>query len=248
MEIHELTGRPLAHEHSPEAIQRRLELGPKPSYLRDWVFGGIDGAVTTFAVVSGVVGAGLPHTIIIILGVANLVADGFSMAAGNFSATKTEEEELGHIRRIEEHHIDVDPDGEREEIRQIFANKGFEGGDLETAVDIVTSDRDRWVDTMLVEEYGLALELRTPTKSAFATFASFVLCGLVPLFPYLVGLSKPFEIAIALTALTFFAIGSGRSRWAIIPWWRSGLETLFIGAGAATLAWVVGYLLRNLAA
>ena len=247
MEIHELTGRPLSHEHSPEAIQRRLKKGPRPSYLRDWVFGGIDGAVTTFAVVSGVVGANLPHSIILILGAANLVADGFSMAAGNYSATKTEEEELAHIRRIEEHHIDVDPDGEREEIRQIFINKGFGGESLDQAVETVTVDRDRWVETMLVEEYGLSLETRTPMISAATTFAAFVLCGLVPLFPYLFGLPNPFAIAIGLNALTFFAIGSGKSRWAIIPWWRSGLETLLIGSGAATLAWTVGYLLRHLA-
>ena len=73
------------HKHTPEAIESRLSAGPQSSYLRDWVYGGMDGTVTTFAVVSGVVGAELPTTVILILGLANLVADGFSMAAGNYS-------------------------------------------------------------------------------------------------------------------------------------------------------------------
>ena len=75
---------PLEHEHSPEAIRARLRDGQRPNYLRDFVYGGIDGAVTTFAVVSGVSGAALSDGIIIILGVANLLADGFSMDASNF--------------------------------------------------------------------------------------------------------------------------------------------------------------------
>ena len=80
----------MEHDHSPEAIGQRLAGGPSASYLRDWIYGGIDGAVTTFAVVSGVAGAGLPSSIIIILGIANLIADGFSMAVSNFLGNRAE--------------------------------------------------------------------------------------------------------------------------------------------------------------
>src|SRR3954454_13682582 len=73
----------MEHDHSPEAISRRLAGNPRQNYLRDWVYGGIDGAVTTFAVVAGVVGAGLSARTVLILGAANLLADGFSMAASN---------------------------------------------------------------------------------------------------------------------------------------------------------------------
>jgi hypothetical protein len=141
----------MEHEHSRQAIARRLSGAPAFSYLRDWV----DGAITTFAIVAGVVGAELSTRVVLILGIANLVADGFSMAASNYSGTKTEQEEHDHLRAVEERHIQVVPEGEREEIRQIFRGKGFRGRDLERAVDVITADRKRWIDTMLAEEYGL---------------------------------------------------------------------------------------------
>jgi hypothetical protein len=123
----------MEHEHSEQAIAKRLSGAPSFSYLRDWVYGGIDGAVTTFAIVAGVVGAQLSNRVVLILGIANLVADGFSMAAGNYRGTKTEHEEQAHLRAIEERHIDAVPEGEREEIRQIFKGKGFHGHDLGTS-------------------------------------------------------------------------------------------------------------------
>ncbi len=77
-------------EHTPAAIRRRLEARPSQDYLKDSIYGAIDGAVTTFAVVSSVAGAGLSSGIVIILGLANLLADGFSMASGNFLGTRAE--------------------------------------------------------------------------------------------------------------------------------------------------------------
>jgi VIT1/CCC1 family predicted Fe2+/Mn2+ transporter len=236
----------MEHEHSAQAIARRLAEAPSLSYLRDWVYGGIDGAVTTFAIVAGVVGAELPNRVVLILGIANLVADGFSMAAANYSGTKTEHEEQAHLRAVEERHIDIVPEGEREEIRQILRAKGFRGRDLERAVEVITADRDRWVDTMLAEEYGLPKVVRSPLKAAASTFASFVLCGAVPLLPFLVGAPAAFHMALVMTALVFFLIGSTKSRWSPVRWWRSGAETMANGLGAAGLAFVIGYALKTL--
>jgi VIT1/CCC1 family predicted Fe2+/Mn2+ transporter len=193
-----------------------------------------------------VVGAELSSRVVLILGIANLVADGFSMAASNYSGTKTEHEEQAHLRAIEERHIDAVPDGEREEIRQIFRGKGFQGRDLERAVDVITADRDRWIDTMLAEEYGLPKAVRSPLKAATSTFVSFVLCGAVPLVPFLVGAPATFQISIVMTALVFFLIGSTKSHWSPVSWWRSGSETLAIGLGAATLAFLIGHGLKTL--
>ena len=236
----------MEHEHSVQAIARRLSGAPAFSYLRDWVYGGIDGAITTFAIVAGVVGAELSTRVVLILGVANLVADGFSMAASNYSGTKTEHEERAHLRAIEERHIDLVPEGEREEIRQIFRAKGFCGQDLERAVDVITADRRRWVDTMLAEEYGLPKAVRSPFKAATSTFAAFVLCGAVPLLPFLFGAAASFQLAVAMTALVFLLIGSTKSRWSPVSWWRSGAETLAIGLGAAALAFLIGHALTTL--
>ena len=173
----------IEHGHSSAEIAARLADGPKASYLRDWVYGGIDGAVTTFAIVAGVVGADLSARVVLILGAANLLADGFSMAAGNYSGTKAEHDQIDHLRSIELRHIEEAPEGEREELRQIFALKGFEGQTLDRIVEVISSDRERWVKTMLTEEYGLPLEARSAGWAAASTFSAFVICGAVPLGP-----------------------------------------------------------------
>ncbi len=235
----------LEHEHSKQAIADRLAAGAKHSYLRDFVYGGIDGAVTTFAVAAGSIGANLSPRIVLILGAANLAADGFSMAASNFLGTKAESDELVRIRRIEERHIQADPEGEREEIRQIYAAKGFHGADLERAVELITADKQRWIDTMCAEEYGLPRTVRPPLKAAAATFAAFVVCGLVPLLPFVVGSDYGFSLASILTGVVFFIVGSVKARWSTVSWWRSGIESLLIGGVAASLAYVVGMLFRD---
>lgn len=237
----------MEHDHSAEAIEKRLAAGPRQNYLRDWIYGGIDGAVTTLAVVSGVIGAQLSPWIILVMGFANLVADGFSMAASNFLGTKAEHDDLKRIEAIENRHIDLAPEGEREEVRQIFLNKGFTGEDLTRIVEFVTSDRTRWVQTMLREEYGLPLEVRSPWIAAVATFSAFVACGLVPLIPYLFGLNQPVTLSMIMTGGVFFAIGSVKSRWSPTSWWRSGLSTLAVGSIAAGLAYGIGVLLNHLA-
>jgi vacuolar iron transporter family protein len=235
----------LEHSHRPAEIARRLEEGPRPSYIRDWVYGGIDGAVTTFAVVAGVVGADLSIRTVLILGTANLLADGFSMAAGNYTGTKAEIEQYEHLRRMEERHIEAVPQGEREEIRQIFAAKGFDGKMLDDAVEIITDNRERWVQTMMTEEHGLALAIRSPVRAAVMTFIAFVICGAVPILPFALGFNADIKASAVLTGLVFFGIGSLRSFWSATPWWRAGAETLAIGMGAASVAYVVGALLAT---
>lgn len=235
----------MEHSHSPRAIRERLRKGPQTSYLSDWVYGGIDGAITTFAIVAGVVGADLSTRVILILGAANIIADGFSMAASNYSGTKADLDDYRRHRAYEERQIDRIPDDERLEIREIFRAKGFEGDDLDRAVEVITSDRERWIETMMVEEYGLPSTVRNPLKAGSCTFVAFIVCGLAPLLPFLLALPNAFEIAIVLTGSVFFGIGSVKSRWSTQSWWRSGLETLAIGLVAAAIAWGIGNLLKT---
>ena len=237
----------MEHEHSAEAIKRRLARGPRHNYLRDWIYGGIDGSVTTFAVVSGVAGARLSPWIILVMGFANLFADGFSMAASNYLGTKAEHEDLHRLEAVENRHIDMEPEGEREEVRQIFHQKGFAGEDLRRIVQLITADRPRWVRTMLTEEYGLPYEVRSPWIAALSTFSSFSVCGLIPLLPYLFRSRNALVLSVIVTGAVFFAIGSAKSRWSTTSWLRSGLVTLFVGAFAASLAYAAGVILRTLA-
>lgn len=236
----------MEHEHSAEAIEERLASGPRHNYLRDWIYGGIDGSVTTFAVVSGVAGAQLSPWIILVMGFANLFADGFSMAASNFLGTKAEHEDLKRLEAIENRHIELAPEGEREEVRQIFLAKGFAGDDLNRVVELVTSDRKRWVRTMLTEEYGLPQEVRSAWLASLSTFSAFLVCGLIPLLPFLLGLNNPLLLSLTLTGGVFFAIGSIKSRWSTASWWSSGVSTLLVGAVAAALAYGVGAFLRGI--
>lgn len=235
----------LEHEHTPDAIADRIA-SSNHNYIRDFIYGGIDGAVTTFAIVSGVSGAELSPKIILILGFANLVADGFSMAASNYLGTRAELDDYERLEKIEYRHIEVEPEGEREEVRQIYREKGFEGEELEKAVDLITADDDRWVKTMLTEEYGLPAEIRSPWYAAFATFVAFVVCGLVPLLPYLFGVGSSFLLSCAMTGVTFFLIGSFKSRWSTTGWLRSGVETFLVGALAAGMAYAVGVMLKDI--
>jgi VIT1/CCC1 family predicted Fe2+/Mn2+ transporter len=233
------------HIHTPEAIRLRLAQDTEHSYLRDWVYGGIDGAVTTFAVVSGVAGAELGARVILILGVANLLADGFSMAASNYVGTKTERDHLERAQATEERHIREDPEGEQEEVRQIFERKGLSGSTLDAVVGEITSSSDKWVKTMVTEEYGLPRDVRSPMLAAFATFSAFGLCSAVPLLPFVAGAAQAYLTSAVLTGLVFFGIGSLKGYVAASPWWHSALETLAIGSVAAGVAYAVGILLKG---
>ena len=241
----------LEHSHSPEAIAQRVNGNTEHSYLRDFVYGAIDGTVTTFAVVSGVAGAGLGSGIVIVLGLANLLGDGFSMAASNYLGTRTDEQLRDKARAMELRHIRYNPDGERNEVRQIFANKGFSGDDLDRAVEIITSDVNLWVDTMLVDELGVPLESPSAIKAATTTFLAFCLVGLLPLLAFIYGHFVPtdtstlYGISTLITAFAFFLVGAAKSVFVDQRWYWSGLETLLIGGVAALLAYVVGVLLKG---
>ncbi len=220
-------------------------------YLRDAVYGAIDGAVTTFAVVAGATGASLSDTIVVIMGVANLIADGFSMGVSNFLGSRAERQQRRQARREEQRHIREVPEGEREEIRQIFAAKGFQGDDLDRVVEVITSDEELWTETMMSEELGFPSSEPDPFRAALATLVAFVVVGFLPLTVFIydfavpADIENPFAWSAGLTAIAFFIVGALKSRFVDQAWWRSGLETLAIGGAAASLAYGAGALLQG---
>jgi vacuolar iron transporter family protein len=221
--------------------------------LGDFVYGATDGAVTTFAVVAGVVGASLSPTIVLILGFANLFADGFSMAIGNYLAAKARLEYIEKARKREEWEIDNLVEQEKQEIRDIYAKKGFKDELLSEVVRVITSRRKVWVDTMMKEELGLIEDSRQPRDTAVTTFVAFNAVGLIPLLPFVAMFfagssafpSDTFLFSTVFTAAAFFLIGAVKGRIVQKPVFRSGLSKLSIGGIAATVAYFVGYLLNQ---
>ncbi|ETX15594.1 membrane protein [Roseivivax halodurans JCM 10272] len=235
------------HGHAPAEVATRLAEARRPGHLGDAVYGAIDGSVTTFAIVAGVQGAELPTSVVLILGLANLLADGVSMALGNYAANRAEAEEVSRLRDVEGRHIDTVPEGEREELRQILAAKGLAGSVLEDAVSQIGARREAWIDLMLTDEYGKSLSPPRARSAALVTFAAFVAAGSVPLLPFVIGVAQPFLVSVAATALAFALIGALKSRWTLRSWWGSGLETLGIGSAAASVAYAVGAFLGGIA-
>ena len=238
--------------HSKDQIHNEPHKKERGRYLGDFVYGALDGIITTFAVVSGVEGARLSPSIILILGFANLFADGVSMAVGNYLSNKSELEYIAKERQREEWEIENYPEGEKEEIRKIYQDKGFTGKDLDRVVKVVTSDKDVWVNTMMKEELGLIDEDKTPVKSGAATFLAFVVAGFVPLAAFVLAAIFPavqgnsFMISIVLTGMALFIVGASRTYVTGISWIRSGVEMLAVGGLAAGIAYGIGYFLQTL--
>lgn len=241
----------LEASHTPEQVAARLKQKYAHSHVKDFVYGAIDGTVTTFAVVSGVAGAELSSRIVIIMGIANLLADGFSMAVSNYLGTRTETQLLEKTRQEELNQVNTFPDGEKEEIRQIYAQKGFTGDQLEDAVRTITGNQEQWVNTMLQEEFDLPLQGGVAWKAALSTFVAFLLVGSLPVFPFLWNwltrypFGNPFLWSTIFTGIAFFGVGAAKSRFVNHAWYKSGLETLLLGGGAAALSYGVGLLLKE---
>ena len=227
-------------------------LGISKDFLPEFVYGGIDGAITTFAVVAGATGANLDIPVVIILGFANLIADGFSMSVGNFFSAKASADSYEKNKNIEYWEIENKRESEVEEIRDIYRNKGFKGELLEQVVEVITSDREVWVETMMKEELEMTKDRKSPYQTAGVTFFSFLLVGFIPLAAYVYALlfetskDQLFVYACVLTGAAFCLIGVLKSIINQKNAIRGIAETLFLGGIAAVLAYYVGAVLENL--
>jgi VIT1/CCC1 family predicted Fe2+/Mn2+ transporter len=242
--------------HDPDqialAVHGEEHGGAGSQYLGDLVYGGLDGIITTFAVVSGVAGANLGTGVILILGMANLLADGFSMATGAYLSTKSEQEYYDKERQREAWEVDHFPDGERAELRELYRRRGYSEEDAGQLVSILTQDKERWVDAMMIDELGLMKDDGNPLFNALATLIAFIVAGAVPLLIYLAGLVVPvppevaFPISLVLSGLALFGLGVARVLVTHQRPLRSGMEMLLVGGLAAVVAYAVGALLKGL--
>ncbi len=241
--------------HDPERIAhatREKHGGASSQYLGEMVYGGLDGIVTTFAVVSGVAGAALGSNVVLILGLANLFADGFSMATGAYLSSKSEQEYYEREWQREAWEVEHLPEGERAELYELYHHQGYSEEDAHRLVEIQSRDSQRWVETMMVVELGLLPDERKPLLSALATLSAFVVAGSVPLLVYLVGLLVPvspvtaFPVSLGLSGVALFGLGAAKVLVTERNAFRSGLEMLVVGGLASGVAYVVGALLKGI--
>jgi VIT1/CCC1 family predicted Fe2+/Mn2+ transporter len=222
-------------------------------YIKSVVYGGLDGIITTFAVVAGVAGAALSAGIVLIMGFANLIADGISMAIGDYLSSKSEREYQNAERTREAWEVEHYPEGEKKELVEIYTAKGIPAEDAAAMVSILAKNPKAWIDIMMVEELGIIGSDESPLANAAATFFSFVVFGFIPLLTYVLAAVVPFlhahtfPIAAALTGATLFALGAVKVRITGKNWLLSGLETFVIGGITAAAAYGVGVLLGGLA-
>ena len=220
-------------------------------YLGEFVYGGIDGCVTTFAVVAGSVGAGLDSAVIIILGFANLLADGFAMSVGAYLSTKTEKDNYRKYKIRELESDKQDPNYKKVRITHVFKSLGYKEQALNVVVDQVTKDSDRWIDIVLKEEMKIIPENKSPLKIGGVTYFSFILIGIIPLLIYVIDFIFPikgdlFVIASVLTGLGFLIIGWLKAYVNNTRISKGIIETLALGAVAAIVAYFIGDFLESI--
>jgi VIT1/CCC1 family predicted Fe2+/Mn2+ transporter len=237
----------MAHDSAGEH-----HLQTQGQYVKSVIYGGLDGLITTFAVVAGVEGAALAPAVILILGSANLLADGLSMAIGDFLSTRSEQEYAKAERQREAWEVAHYPQGEKRELIEIYKAKGLLAEEAGAIVDIMARHEEAWVDIMMVEELGIFQSQESPLKNAAATFLAFSVFGLVPLLLPMAAMVWPslkagsFELSCLLTGISLFTLGALKTTLTLRRWWVSGLEMLLVGGVAAAAAYGVGVALSGL--
>ncbi len=233
------------HRQQDHQITRAQE------FLKQIVYGGNDGIVTTFAIVAGFAGASSDQTAqigalaVLVFGLANLFADGVSMGLGEFLSTRSQRD-LYHARRAKElRELATDPAAEERELQQLLRERGLPGEDADTIAKVLMRNHDFAADLMMSYEFEMPdPDHSTPLTDGLYTFAAFISLGCIPLAPYLLGL--PLEVAfpasVAATSAALFCLGVLRWRATGEAPARSIAETMGVGGLCSIVAYVVGAL------
>lgn len=228
--------------------------GAGSEYIKSIIFGGLDGIITTFAIISASAGAGFSLQVILLMGFANLIADAISMGFGDFLSEQAELDHAKKERKREMWEVENHIEGEIEEMVEIYMGKGLTEEDARTVIGILSKHKEMFVDLMMVDELGLSLpdENDAPWKNGVVTFLSFVVFGSVPLWCYVIfyaagveNASTMFTICCVATAMTMFLLGVFKAKVTSQPVLKSGLLMTLNGSLAAAAAYGVGYLFED---
>jgi VIT1/CCC1 family predicted Fe2+/Mn2+ transporter len=239
------------------AVQSSVDDGQMPALhaenhgggnsLRDVILGGQDGLVNMLGIALGVVSAGGSTHVLIAAGLAASFTESISMGAVAYTSFGSVRDSYIAQRLREKEEIESEPAVERQEIREIYAAKGFQGQLLEDVVNTITANRDTWVDTMMSEELHLQpVERGSLLRSAAVVTVATLLGHLIPLAPFTVLAQTPAVIlAIVLSAITLFGVGVYSAKTLVGDWRKSGTQMLVIGLGAAAIGFLIGTLFHT---
>lgn len=225
------------------------------TFFGPFVYGAIDGTVTTFAVVASSYGANLPSRVVLILGFANLIGDGFSMGASAYASGLSERQQQARAMEV----YSTDRLATEQKVRQSISHHfvkdyGFDGELLESALNVAMSREDRIVKHLLRDQFGVEhvhASRREAFSVALATFVAFLAVGIIPLLPYLYSLvndmtrASVFMWSMIMTIVSFMLVGYLKGRVTVTNRWRATLETVLLGGIAALIAYGVGDVLAN---
>lgn len=223
-------------------------------YLKSIVFGGLDGIITTFAIVSAATGSQMTYWELLIVGFANLIGDAFSMGLGDFFSSRAEIEQANKVRKKYLWEFENDPEKNKEIMIETFTKKGFTEVDSKRIVQMLSENNKAFVDVMLLELEGICSEEESgsPLRNGIVTFLSFCFFGAIPLICYFFAPNKNdklfinlfFWISLLLTGISLFILGSLKNLILSRSWWRGGIYVLFTGGIATGTAFLVGFLLE----
>lgn len=248
----------MKNEYSSYDLKKHLEeehrQSPFSQYLKEIVYGGTDGIVTTFAIVAGFTGANVgsliathSYFIVLLFGFANLFADGVSMALSNFLSLRSEQDLYRVERARELHEIRNSKDLESQETKYILMKKGYSERDASAMTALYAKNEDYWADFMMHHELELPNpEGENPRLTALATLLAFIAFGFIPLIPYVAGfaIDASFGYSVMFVFLALVLLGALRWRVTKQTVIRSIGEVVFVGGVAATIAYIVGIFFR----
>ena len=220
-------------------------IGGKSGAIRAAIFGLNDGLVSNLALIMGVAGAGVAAEVVLVAGIAGLLAGAFSMAAGEYVSMRTQRELFERMIHIEAHELATDPEGETRELRQLMERRGIPPAAAAQAAEAIMADPEQAIDVHVREELGLdPEELGSPWGAAGSSLVTFAVGAVVPIVPYLFAegvVAAWAAVAAALTAL--FTVGAAMALLTGRGWRYSGMRMVLFGGGAAAITFGIGKIL-----
>ena len=233
--------------HSSATTAGHHEVHRGTNWLRDVILGGQDGLVNILGIILGVIAGGGSRTVLLAAGFAAAITESISMGAVGYTSALSQRDYYRAERAREAAEIDTMPEAERQEVRDIYAAKGFTGRLLDQVVDTITANRERWLATMMDEELHLQpVQAADVVRSSSLIFVATLVGHLIPLLPFVVLTQGPaLLLAIVLSALVLFGVGVYSSLTLVGDWRRNGVKMVLIGLGAAAVGFLIGQLFHT---